>query len=311
MLDISQQTPAAALNNDLADAVKAQHGLTMRSVPRTRSGYETGPEWLISCGTLMSSPKGELLVFERTLTNPANGKPIAWPGAMNNPMGRADGLPSAVCLKEGAEELGIYRDLPPASAFNLMPRVQPVQFTVAGKTGISRDTERELTAKLMTHLAKTNDVPPGELQSEIGTIPAVADKRYDGKTINIETRLGGKVVDSFRGIAVMSPGERTIEIAQPLRLQSEQPLSFFAREPMGRKMMTASQSQLEAAHYAWALRLKGTLEDAEQKKHVAIGGILPILQGAVLGMKEGAILPSEVTVPLKWTPARIRSTLGL
>jgi hypothetical protein len=310
-LRYSRTTPTATFDNKLANELKAE-GHHVHAVPLIRNGSEQPAqgEWLVSGGLLLSNPAGELITFERTVTNPS-GQVIAWPKAINNPMGRIDTLPSTTCYKEGAEEifiLGVGRDTNGA-----VTTLTPHMFTANGQTGISLASEHALQAKAVEALMAAGK--PLEVGlSATQQIKASHDPRYDSKLTTVIVVADNIVVDSFRAVAIPSPAERTIEMAMPLQLsgsENTQELRYIAREPFGRAIKMVTPEQMEAYHYGWAMGLLGTVEDAQQKKTVNLGGILPILQGAILGLPQGVSRPEEVVVPKEWTESRVRNTLGL
>lgn len=309
VLSFNSKTPTASLDNKLADTLNAE-GHPVHAVARIRNGSEQpqNGEWLISGGLLLSNPEGQLITFERTVTS-LTGQVIAWPKAINNPMGRVDMLPSTTCFKEGAEEisiLGVERN-----ADGSVNSLTPYMFAVGGHTGISRASELALQAKMNEALIATGN-PLEAYLGEIKLTPAAQDSRYNDKLTTVIVKHGTQVVDCFTGVAVPSPAERTIEIAIPLRMEPVgQELRYIAREPFGRAIKMVTPEQMEAYHYGWAMGLLGTVEDQQQNKTVNLGGILPILQGAVLGLPQGVSRPDEVTVPKAWSADRIRNTLGL
>lgn len=312
VLTFNSQTPTATLDNKLANELKAE-GHHVHAVPLIRNGSEQPAqgEWLVSGGLLLSNPAGELITFERTVTNPS-GQVIAWPKAINNPMGRIDTLPSTTCYKEGAEEISILGA--EQDRQGNVARLTPYMFVFNRQTGISLASEHALQAKAVEALMAAGKPLEVEL-SATQLIEAHHDPRYDNKLTNVMVVANDLVVDRFRAVAIPSPAERTIEMAIPLRLDGDgitgEQLRFIAREPFGRAIKMVTPEQMEAYHYGWAMGLLGTVQDPQQNKTVNLGGILPILQGAVLDLKHGVSRPEEVTVPKAWTPDRVRTTLGL
>lgn len=305
-------TPAVALNNDIVAKLEAETGVRVPSVPELRGGVIKTPEWLISGGTLLSDDAGRLIVFRRTRTGP-NGKLIAWPEALNNPMGRVGEKPSVTLLKEGAEEIFISELVPGDGELGrdtLLPRM----FNYLGQKGISEAQDSRLVAELATYLGSKNmETYPISQDGHGPSIEATLDARYASQLKNVSVFCGSVLVDEFQAVVAQSHGDRTFEMAVPLRLaDSEYGYSrhYFAREPFGRQVSLLSDPEvLEAEHYAWALGLRGVEHDPEQKKDTHIGGILPILQAAV-GLDVAAD-PKAVTVPAAWSKARIQKVLGL